>query len=79
MKRIHERDINRPDYYEERWRKERRRHYDAVRQRAFITGYVRPGDRIVDLGAGMYGFAEYHLERRMRSLPLLARSSSPSR
>jgi hypothetical protein len=28
--------------------------------------------------AMLYGFVEYHLERRMRSLPLLARSGLPA-
>ena len=44
------------------------------------AGEVSPAPTVRgEARALLYGFAEYHLERRMRSLPLLARSSSPSR
>lgn len=38
-----------------------------------------PPDRVRgEARALLYGFAEYHLERRMRSLPLLARANRPA-
>ncbi|MGH2682910.1 MAG: DNA repair protein RecO [Actinomycetota bacterium] len=44
------------------------------------TGDASPAPPLrAEARALLYGFAEYHLERRMRSLPLLARPSSPSR
>jgi len=42
------------------------------------AGSVRPDIQVRrEARALLYGFAEYHLERRMRSLPMLARSLAP--
>jgi len=38
---------------------------------------VLSGDTRREARAMLYGFAEYHLDRRIRSLPMLARSGSP--
>jgi DNA repair protein RecO (recombination protein O) len=56
---------------------------------ALLDGYARAdlaaaGDVVLDgpvrreARAMLYGFVEYHLERRMRSLPLLARTGVPA-
>lgn len=56
---------------------------------SLLDGYARAdltrvGDVVVDgpvrreARAMLYGFVEYHLERRMRSLPLLARAGAPA-
>ena len=38
---------------------------------------VLGGDVRREARAMLYGFTEYHLDRRIRSLPMLARSGSP--
>jgi DNA repair protein RecO (recombination protein O) len=51
---------------------------DVSRADMLAAGDMTP-DPVVrrEARALLYGFAEYHLERRMRSLPLLARSLAP--
>lgn len=58
MIRLHEKDINTPEWFDHVWRVEKVHRYDAVRLREFLQG-VQIGDRVLDVGAGWWGFAQY--------------------
>jgi len=61
MKRLHEKKIDDANYYDTLiWAEETnlRPYYDAVRQRALIQ-FVKDGDDVVDIGAGVFGACQY--------------------
>lgn len=60
MKRLHDTKIDDAKYYERIWALEwnQRPWFDAVRQRALIK-HVNNGSRVLDVGAGVYGAAQY--------------------
>ena len=65
MKRIHEVKIDTPEYYDEKiWAQEvnTRPYYDTVRMQALIEK-VKDGDRVIDLGAGCFGAAQFLAEK----------------
>lgn len=63
MRRLRERKIDTPEFYEKVWSEEynTRPYYDAVRQRA-LAQKVEPGNRVIDLGAGCFGTAQFIVE-----------------
>ena len=63
MKRLREKKIDTPEFYEKIWNKEtnERPYYDAVRQRALIK-HVKDSDTVLDVGAGVYGACQYIAE-----------------
>ena len=66
MKRLHPEKIDTPEYYEEIWDKEpvlRKWKFDTVRMVALIRD-VKKGDSVADLGAGIYGSAQFIAEHR---------------
>lgn len=60
MKRLHEEKIDDAKYYEKIWALEwnQRPWFDAVRQRALLK-HLRQGQSLLDVGAGVYGAAQY--------------------
>lgn len=68
MKRLATENINTPEHFDRIWglEMEGTHYFDRVRMEAF-TDYVRPGMRVLDVGAGVYGWSEYLLsvERNM--------------
>jgi SAM-dependent methyltransferase len=58
MKRLAEQNINTPEWFNHVWKLENVHRYDAVRMRAFLQG-VKPEDRVLDVGAGWWGVAQY--------------------
>jgi len=61
MKRLHEEDINKPEWFNHVWKLENVHRYDAVRLREFLqfTRIYGKEGRILDVGAGWWGFAQY--------------------
>jgi ubiquinone/menaquinone biosynthesis C-methylase UbiE len=57
VKRLHADNINTPAFFDEIWKRDEHK-YDTVRQRAFAD-YAKQGDRVLDIGAGLFGFAQY--------------------
>lgn len=64
MKRLHQKNINTPEYYIEVWsnKLKDRPYYDAVRMRALIK-HVKSGSKVLDVGAGLYGSCQYISEK----------------
>lgn len=64
MKRLHEKKIDDAKYYEKIWGEEynARPYYDAVRQRALIAK-VKNGNKVIDIGAGVFGACQYAAEK----------------
>ena len=62
MKRLAAENINTPEHFDRIWGLEMQslHYFDHVRMRAF-TNYVRPGTRVLDVGAGVFGWSEYLL------------------
>ena len=61
MKRLREYPIDDAKYYERVWNAElaaRVWHFDAVRHRA-LAKHVQPGHKVLDIGAGVWGTAQY--------------------
>lgn len=62
MKRLHKKKIDDAKYYEDIWAKENEKrhnhHFDAVRLRALLEP-VKENDFVADVGAGVFGSAEY--------------------
>lgn len=60
MKRLTEVNINTPKHYEDIWSNKvvNRPWFDAVRHRALIQ-FVKNGDKVLDVGAGVYGSCQY--------------------
>jgi len=63
MRRLHEKKIDDAKYYETIWAEEtnERPYYDATRQRELLK-HVKEGDRVIELGAGCFGAAQYAAE-----------------
>lgn len=61
MKQLRDYPIDDAKYYERIWNAELAAghwHFDAVRHRA-LAKYVKPGHKIIDIGAGVWGTAQY--------------------
>lgn len=61
MKQLRDYPIDDAKYYERIWNAELAAghwHYDAVRHRA-LAKHVKPGHKIIDIGAGVWGTAQY--------------------
>lgn len=58
MKRLHEANINTPEWFDHVWKVETVHRYDAVRLRAF-TKHIKDGDSVLDIGCGVFGFLQY--------------------
>lgn len=61
MKQLRDYPIDDAKYYERIWNAELAAghwHFDAVRHRA-LAKYVTPGHKIIDIGAGVWGTAQY--------------------
>lgn len=73
MKRLHEFKIDDAKYYEKVWADEfnTRPYYDAVRQRALIK-YVKDGDKVIDVGAGVFGSCQFIVESTKLQCSLFA-------
>lgn len=63
MKRLHDKKIDDAKYYEKIWSDEfnARPYYDDVRMRCLIKD-VKDGDKVIDIGAGVFGSAQYIAE-----------------
>lgn len=62
MKRIHQDNINTPEWFDGIWSLEGVHYFDRVRMEAFAN-HVKEGDIVLDVGAGMFGWGEYILHR----------------
>jgi len=65
MKRLHDKKIDDANFYNKIWEREYKKGnmvFDAVRQRALIEP-VKNGDFIIDVGAGLFGPAQYIAEK----------------
>lgn len=61
MKQLRDYPIDDAKYYERIWNAELAAghwHFDAVRHRA-LAKYVKPGHKVIDIGAGVWGTAQY--------------------
>lgn len=61
MRRVHDKDINSPEYFDKMWT-EGLFGYDTVRLDT-LCKYIKSGNYIVELGCGLYGFAQYAKDR----------------
>ena len=63
MKRLHPEKIDDAKYYEHIWGEEEnlRPFFDAVRMRALVK-HVKDGDKVMDVGAGVFGACQYLAE-----------------
>lgn len=66
MKRIHQQDLNTPEYFDHIWSLTGVHYFDRVRMEAFAN-YVEQGQIVLDVGAGIFGWGEYILSRRQPS------------
>jgi 2-polyprenyl-3-methyl-5-hydroxy-6-metoxy-1,4-benzoquinol methylase len=58
MKRLHDANINTPEWFDHVWSLEKVHRYDAVRLRALLDG-MDESKRYLDVGAGWWGAAQY--------------------
>lgn len=62
MRRLRDHNCNSPEYYEKIWAEEyhnnNNHRYDHARLLDLLK-YVKPGDRVIDLGAGLFGACQY--------------------
>lgn len=65
MKRLHDKKIDDAKYYEKIWAEEynTRPYFDTVRMEALVRP-VKNGDRVLDVGAGVFGAVQYLAEHR---------------
>lgn len=63
MKRLHKNKIDNAKFYEKIWGEEYnlRPYYDAVRMRALARD-IKDGDKVIDIGAGVFGTCQYIAE-----------------
>jgi ubiquinone/menaquinone biosynthesis C-methylase UbiE len=62
MKRLTPHDINTPEHFDQVWSLENAHRFDEVRMRAF-TDYLPHRGAVLDVGAGLYGWAEFALSK----------------
>lgn len=75
MHRLREENINTPEHFNEIW-VEGIHYFDRVRMEAF-TDYVKNGQTVLDVGAGLFSWGEYLLSQR-RSVTVYAVDFSPT-
>lgn len=77
MKRLHKKKIDDAKYYEKIWGEEynTRPYYDAVRMRALIRD-IKNGDKVLDVGAGVFGACQYIAENTDLKCELFAYDQS---
>ncbi len=67
MKRLHEEKIDLPEFYEIAWPKEVASNpdglFDTERMLALVRN-VQPGDKVLDVGAGVFGAAQFIAQHR---------------
>src|SRR5690349_12567665 len=62
--RLHQENINNPDWFNEIWKLEGIHVYDTVRLRKFLQFVQQiPHARVLDVGAGLNGFAQFGVHR----------------
>ena len=65
--RLHKKNINTPEYYDEQWSKDDVwNKFDTVRMQA-LCKHIEPHFSICELGAGMFGFAEFAAHEKLCS------------
>jgi 2-polyprenyl-3-methyl-5-hydroxy-6-metoxy-1,4-benzoquinol methylase len=63
--RLHKENINTPEYYNEQWSKDDIwNHFDTVRMQA-LCKHIKKNDAICELGAGLFGFAEFAAHEKL--------------
>jgi|GEM_PF-3037088 len=68
MLRIHQENLNTPAYFDQIWSTPDFHRFDRVRMEAFVEK-VREGDLVLDVGCGLFGWAEYLMTlRRPRAI-----------
>lgn len=79
MKQLRDYPIDDAKYYEHIWNAEQAAgvwHFDAVRHRA-LAKFVKVGDKVLDIGAGVWGTAQYiGTELKIPNVTLLAYDQS---
>lgn len=58
MKRLRTNNINTPDHFDQEWKDPSQYRWDSVRMRALTFGVVN-GNKVLDVGAGLFGACEY--------------------
>lgn len=58
MKRINEKNINTPEYFDKMWVGDIKPFFDPTRMKALIRD-VKDGDKVLDVGCGVYGACYY--------------------
>lgn len=76
MIRLHQQNVNTPEYYNEMWSHPENHDFDRVRMEAFCS-VVEEGNAVLDLGAGLYGFGEYLVRRGTPAVEVWALDFSP--
>lgn len=66
MRRLTNINVNTPDYHDKNWREEfhtqNNHRYDHVRLQ-WLLRHVKPGDKVIDLGAGLFGACQYAVDQ----------------
>ncbi len=75
MRRLTPTKIDNAKYYEEVWGNIARPWYDATRQRQLYR-HIKDGDKLIDLGAGVFGTAQYIAENTDLRVHLVAADQS---
>ncbi len=71
MIRLHRENLNTPEYFDHIWHLPGIHKYDATRLREFMR-HSKLGDRVLDVGAGVFGFAQYVMEKMHLDRDLVA-------
>ncbi len=71
MRRLHTKDLNTPEFHNHVWTLESIHRFDRVRQRE-LTRRAKDGMRVIDLGAGLFGPAQYLVQETNLDLELVA-------
>lgn len=61
MKKLTDINVNSPEQSDVSWKMENTHKFDVQRMEA-VRKYIKDGDKICDLGGGMFGFGQYYLE-----------------